>query len=145
MITCALGFVSSSQSALPQYVQHLQPVAVGNEDHEPRTVHGQVHWVICQLPLQHTLLPTVVPNPAYVTSPSVNSALLVNQSCSRSVSQMYCVDVLWMSKHRLVEAEHEVLQCLISVWHKLVALECVLCNAAACLIPSYQACWWTEA
>ena len=52
-------------AGVPEYVQHLHFIIIGNEDGEPRAVHRQVDRVICQLPLQHTFLPAVVPDPAY--------------------------------------------------------------------------------
>lgn len=36
-------------------------------------MHGQVHRVVCQLPLQHTLLPAVVPDPAPYGNAQLNS------------------------------------------------------------------------
>ena len=50
---------------VPQNVVQLQPVAVGNEEHETGAMYGQVHWVICQQPFQYALLYAVVPDPAF--------------------------------------------------------------------------------
>lgn len=49
---------------IPQDVQQLQTVTVGDEEHETRAVQRQVHWIICQQPLQHALLSAMIPDPA---------------------------------------------------------------------------------
>ena len=64
-------------AGVPQYVQHLHFVTVGNEDGKPRAVHRQINRVICQLPLQHTFLPVVVPDPADM-QPAKGLTLVVN-------------------------------------------------------------------
>lgn len=75
-------------AALPQYVLHLHLVTIGNEDGQPRAVHGQVHWIICQLPLQHTLLPAVVPDPAYPPHAHDSSCFLEHAFGSKIESNM---------------------------------------------------------